>query len=958
MTTTKVATNPLKQLQTYGQSVWLDFIRRNLITSGELAKHIEEDGLRGMTSNPAIFEKAIAGSTDYDNIIEAARKNKETDAKAVYEHIAIADIKDAADLLKPVYAESKGRDGYISLEVSPYLAHDTEGTIEEAKRLWKTIARPNVMIKVPATKEGLPAIRNLIGSGINVNVTLLFSQNMYAEVVEQYISGVEDLAKAGGDLSKIASVASFFISRIDTAIDTMLEDKIKKSSDKKEQELLKGLLGKVAIANGKQTYQSYQSLFSSPRWKALEAKGAHTQRVLWASTSTKNPNYPDTIYVDELIGPDTVNTIPPATYSAFRDHGKLNNTLTANVEEAAQVMNNLKKSGISIDEVTDKLLIQGVELFADAFKQLLGAVQNQLNSGTDDAINHISYKLPEHLSKVVEANLAEWQASGKMKKLWSKDASLWTNQDEGKWLDWLNITDDQIAHIDNLKALAKDIQKAGFTHALLLGMGGSSLCPEVMEKTFGKIPGFPQLLILDSTDPAQIREREKAIDIAKTIFIVASKSGSTLEPNIYKQYFFERTKQVVGADKVGQHFIAITDPNSHMQKVAEADKFRHIFYGVPGIGGRYSALSNFGMVPAMVSGIDVPKFLDTTEEMVHACSANVPVKENPGAVLGIIMGTLAKLGRDKVTIAASPAIYDLGAWLEQLLAESTGKEGHGIIPVDLEALAEPEKYGQDRLFVYIRLESKPDASQDKAIEALEKAGMPVVRITMNDIYQLGQEFFRWEIATAVAGSIIGINAFNQPDVEASKIVTKELTTAYEKTGSLPAETPFYEGEGFKLFSDDRNVAALKSAAGTSAKLSDYLKAHLARLGKGDYFALLAYIEMNDVHHKALETMRLNVRDHKTVATCLGFGPRFLHSTGQAYKGGPNTGVFLQLTCDDAQDLQVPDQKYTFGIVKAAQARGDFQVLADRNRRALRVHITGDLKAGLKKLGDLIAQAVK
>ena len=572
-------------------------------------------------------------------------------------------------------------------------------------------------------------------------------------------------------------------------------------------------------------------------------------------------------------------------------------------------------------------------------------------------MSRLKSSLPEPLAASVKTAIGEWQSSGKMQRLWSRDATLWTGSDEADWLGWLDIVEEQLAHSSELKNLSQEITNAGFKDALLLGMGGSSLCPEVLRKTFGNIANHPDLHVLDSTDPAQVKAFENKIDIAKTIFIVSSKSGSTLEPNIFKQYFFEATTKVVGADKAGSHFMAITDPGSKMQKVAEADRFRHIFFGRPSIGGRYSALSNFGMVPAAVIGIDTKKFLDRSQEMVRACGASIPVESNTGAVLGIILGTAAVNGRDKVTIVTSSDISDLGAWLEQLLAESTGKIGKGIIPVDREELGAPEVYGNDRVFAYIHTESASDAKTDARLTSLEKAGHPVVRIAMADIYDLGAEFFRWEIATAVAGSIIGINAFNQPDVEASKIVTKKLTSQYEETGSLPPEKPVLEDGGIKLFTDDKNAAALAKAAGGDKSLAGYVKAHLGRIGAGDYFAVLGYIQMNQDHEERLQAIRLAVRNKKHVATCLGFGPRFLHSTGQAYKGGPNSGVFLQITCDDALDLPVPGQKYTFGVVKAAQARGDFQVLAERGRRALRVHLGSDVDAGLAKLRAAVEKAV-
>jgi transaldolase/glucose-6-phosphate isomerase len=948
-------TNPLKALLDYGQSVWLDFIRRSLITSGELERLVEEDGLRGVTSNPSIFEKAIVGSTDYQDLLDSPR-SRSLDAKALYEEIAVRDVQQAADILRPIYDASRSRDGYVSLEVSPLLANNTQGTLEEARRLWKTVARPNLMVKVPATPAGIPAIRQLISEGINVNVTLLFSQSSYEQVAEAFISGLEQRLAAGQEVSHVASVASFFISRIDSAIDALLTSKIKASNSAEEKARLASLLGKAAIANAKLTYQRSRELYGSPRWRPLAAKGAQTQRLLWASTSTKNPNYRDVIYVEELIGSDTVNTIPPATFNAFRDHGEVRNSLSENVAAAGATMQALADAGISLQAAAETLLKDGVQLFVTAFEQLLQATGKRTASQNSVKINRQTYKLPGDVESAVKASLEDWSKKDKARMLWRGDASLWTGVDESSWLGWMGIPDDQLAHLQHLQSIATEVKAAGFKHALLLGMGGSSLCPEVLRETFGSVPGFPELHVLDSTDPAQIQAMENKVDLRSTIFIVSSKSGSTLEPNIFQQYFFERAKQAVGEAEAGNRFIAITDPNSKLQSVAEGLKFRHIFFGVSSIGGRYSALSDFGMVPAAVMGLDVARFLGAAEEMVHACGPTVPVEDNPGIVLGTILGVLATRGRDKITIIASPGISDLGAWLEQLIAESTGKIGKGIIPVDREQLAPPEAYGNDRIFAYLRLDSGSDAAQDKAVDALERAGQPVVRIAVEETYNLGEEFFRWEIATAVAGSIIGINAFNQPDVEASKIATRQLTDEYETKGSLPQETPFFQEGGIRLFADLRNAEALQNAAGEKS-LVGYLRAHLGRIRAGDYFAVLGYIHMNGQNEKVLQTIRHSVRDARRVATCLGFGPRFLHSTGQAYKGGPNSGVFLQVTCDDARDLPVPGRKFTFGVVKAAQARGDFQVLAERGRRALRVHLGADVQAGLAQLEKAVGQAL-
>lgn len=944
----KAAPNPLVSLHEYGQAVWLDFLARRFIAEGGLKKLVEHDGLSGVTSNPSIFEKAIGGSDDYDSSLKETEAGGDLDVMALYEQLAIDDIQHAADELRPVFEATKRADGYVSLEVSPYLAMNTDATIAEAKRLWGAVGRDNLMIKVPATPAGLPAIRTLIGEGINVNITLLFSQEVYEEVVEAYLAGLEHLVAQGGDPGKVASVASFFVSRIDVAVDKLIEERLRQMNDN----ALSVLRGKVAIANAKLAYRRYKRRFSGARWDKLKAKGARVQRLLWASTSTKNKAYSDVLYVEELIGRDTVNTMPPSTMDAFRDHGKPRPSLEENLHQAEQIMTTLDRSGISIDAVTAKLVEEGVQLFADAFDKLLGAVAGKRTAILGEQIDGQTSKLSPELEKAVTASLEVWRRDGNVRRLWNGDARLWTGSGEEKWLGWLSIVEKERANVGSLLSLSEDIRQQNFTHAVLLGMGGSSLGPEVIAETFGRQSGYPELLVLDSTDPAQIRTVESRIGLRRTLFIVSSKSGTTLEPNILKQYFSERAK-AAGVEHVGSRFIAVTDPGSKLQQAAESKRFRHIAFGEPSIGGRYSVLSEFGMVPAAAMGLDIDKLLAVTQKMVRACGPNVPPAGNPGVVLGTILGVLGKSGRDKITIITSPGIADFGAWLEQLLAESTGKQGKGLIPVDAEPLGRPGVYGQDRLFAYLRLASEPDAEQDKAIAALEEAGQPVVRIAVTDRYHVGQEFFRWEIATAVAGAILGINPFDQPDVEASKVKTRELTSAYEKSGALPSEKAFFEENGIALFTDEANHRAL----GKSDTLAGYLASHFNKLRAGDYCAFLAYVERNTIHHDVLQKIRLMVRDRKQVATCVGFGPRFLHSTGQAYKGGPNTGVFLQITCEDGDDLQVPQQKYTFGVVKAAEARGDFEVLAERERRILRVHLGPNVAAGLTALAEAVGQAL-
>ena len=946
--------NPVKALENHGQAVWLDFLARGFVAKGDLKQLIDTDGVKGVTSNPSIFEKAIGSSDEYDGAIGSALKKGDRPVADLFEHLAVEDIQHAADVLRPVYDELKGQDGFVSLEVSPYLAMDTKGTIAEAERLWKDVKRKNLMVKVPATPEGLPAIQNLIGQGISINITLLFSQKVYRQVAEAYLAGLEKYVAKGGDPSHVASVASFFVSRIDSAVDKQLDEKIAKANDPTEKERLSALKGKVAIANAKLAYQDYKKLFSGPRWDKLKAKGAKPQRLLWASTGTKNKDYSDVLYVEELIGPNTINTVPPATLDAFRDHGTPRDSLEENLDDARSVLEELEKSGISLDAITAELVKDGVKLFADAADKLYGAVAHKRATVLGGGIDRQQMALGSHISKAVEKSTEDWRASGKIRRLWQQDKSVWSGDDENKWLGWLNSAG--AADIADYEDYAHRVKGQHFTDAIVLGMGGSSLGPEVLAQTFEKQPGFPKLHVLDSTDPAQVRTLQASVNLANTVFIVSSKSGGTTEPNVMKDYFFARVAETIGADKAGHRFIAVTDPGSSLEKVATRQGFARIFHGDPTIGGRYSVLSPFGLVPAATAGIDVSTLIKHTLAMVRSCGPDVPPHENPGVQLGLAMGLAGLEGRDKVTILSSRKIADFGAWAEQLIAESTGKEGKGLIPIDGEPLDDVTLYGKDRFFIDIRTEGEDDAAHDEKLAALEQAGHPLVRIVMKSIAHIGQEFFRFEMATAVAGAVLGINPFNQPDVEAAKIKTRELTAAFEKSGKLPAEKPVMSTAQADLYTDDNNAAALRKA-GANGDLGSWLKAHFARISADDYLALLAYIERDRAHIDSLQQMRLAVRDKRHVATCAEFGPRFLHSTGQAYKGGPDSGVFLQITADDDKDLAVPGQKASFGVIKAAQARGDFDVLTERGRRALRVHLKGDLASGLKMLDEAITEAL-
>ncbi len=931
-----VARGPVRQAAELGQSIWYDNVRRALLTSGELARMVREDGLGGVTSNPSIFEKAISGSQDYVQALADARAKGALDAKSLYEAVAFSDIAQAADILRPVYDRTSGQDGYVSIEVPPNLAHDALGTLAEAVRIWGTINRPNLMIKVPGTAEGLAAVQSLIGRAINVNVTLLFSVDVYAEVAEAYLAGLEDRLSAGGAIDKIASVASFFVSRIDSAVDPTLPH---------------DLQGKVAIANAKVAYGRYHEIFSGARWQALTRHGARPQRLLWASTSTKNPAYPELLYVESLIGKDTVDTVPPATYEAFRAGGKVRAALEDGLAEAEGALGQAAEAGMDLKQVTDQLLEEGLASFDLAFQRLLAAVEG---AGPERASARPGQAmLPADLTASVRRLVDQWREEGRIGRLWVHDASLWSGQDEARWLGWLGVALDQRAHHHHLTELVQDAQAAGFRQAVVLGMGGSSLCPDMLAHTFALKSGHLALHVLDSTDPTQIGDLEGELDLSHTLFIVSSKSGSTLEPNIFADYFWAKVEQHLGKGRAASHFIAITDPGSGLEQRATQDKWRHVFHGVPSIGGRYSALSDFGMVPAALMGVDALTLLERAETMAHACAACVPDDQNPGLELGAVLGAAALAGKNKVTIVTAPKIAHFGGWLEQLLAESTGKEGKGVIPVDLEPLGEPGVYGGDRLFVQIRLATHPDRSQDQAIEHLAAAGQAVYRIDLKDAYDLGAEIFRWEFATAVLGSVLGIDPFDQPDVEGAKVAARQLADAYEQTGALPEEAPLRVEGPLKLFSAGEDAKALFGSAG-SGSLAEIVSAHLDRAKAGDFVALLAYIPMEAAHQEVLNRIRVKIRDHKRVATCVGFGPRFQHSTGQAYKGGPNSGVFLQITCDDPKDLAVPGHRFSFGVIKEAQARSDLSVLAARGRRVLRLHLGKDVASGLSQLEAMLA----
>jgi transaldolase / glucose-6-phosphate isomerase len=948
--------NALRALAQHGQSVWLDFLSRDFLDQGGLARLVRDDAVSGVTSNPSIFEKAIGESGQYDAEIERVTGEGAFAVNAAYERIAVADIRRAADILRPIYEATAARDGFVSLEVSPHLAMDIVGTIAEAHRLWTTVGRANVMIKVPGTAPGLAAIRQLLSEGININITLVFSQQVYKQVVDAYLSALEHRRAHGLALDHMASVASFFISRIDSVADKELNARIAQIADDALRSALTELRGKVAIANAKLAYQHYLESFSGPRWEQLVARGARPQRLLWASTGTKNPTYSDVLYVEELIGPDTVNTMPQKTMDAFRDHGRVSQTLTNGVEQAREVLARLDRASISLDHITADLLIDGVRLFSDAFDQLLGTLADKRRRILGSNMNAARCSLDSAEQAEVDELAQVWRRRGDVRRLWNRDPSLWTGGDEAQWLGWLDIIEQELQNCGELLDFQNEVRQQGFRDALLLGTGGASLAPDVISRTLRSADSFPRLKVLDSVDPMQIRASEQDLDLRRTLFIVSSQSGSTLEPNILMDYFFNRAVEEMGETSASEAFIAITDAGSPLEAIAKQRGYRKVFHGSPGIGGRYSVLSRFGLVPLAAIGGDAKAFLKSALVMVRACGSEVPPAQNPGVMLGLVLGALARRGRDKVTFVASPSVSEFGAWAEQLLAESTGRHGQGLIPITQEPMAPPGAYGSDRLVIYLRDTSAPDPAQDRAVDALELAGQPIVRIALAGARLIGQEFFRWQIAVAVAGAVIGTNPFEEPVVDGSKLAIHELSEASEWAESPLAETPLFAGDGIALFADEVNARALKDA-GASTTLESWLRAHFTRIRPGDYLALLAYVNRSEPHIKVLQDLRAGVLTHKHVATCLGFGPRFLHATGPACKGGPNTGVFLQITADPGVDLEIPARHVSFASVEAAQARGHFRVLCKYGRRLLRVHLAYNVSAGLEALSQAAKRAL-
>ncbi len=891
----------LAALTAAGTSVWLDQIRRTMITSGELERLVREDSLRGVTSNPAIFEKAILGSTDYDEqIAELAEKG--LSAREIYDEVAILDVQLAADVLRPVWDDENHDDGFVSLEVEPGLAHDTDGTLAQAKDYWARVDRPNLMVKIPGTEEGVQAIEDAIAAGININVTLLFSVESYTAIAEAYIRGIQRRHDAGESLD-VHSVASFFVSRVDTEVDKRLaamgtED----------------LFGIAAVANARAAYEKFEELFLGERFAELREAGAFLQRPLWASTGVKDPRYPETKYVAELVAPHTVNTMPLNTLMACREELEFSGA-TAEINPTEDLQR-LADAGIDMGDVTKTLLREGIEKFVAPFDQLVGGVELAREGVVTGRPKTIESAIPDELEPEIIERIGQAEREEVAKRVWQKDESLWGGPgvpEIGNRLGWLTISDKMLEHASELDEFAAEVRAQGFEYAVLLGMGGSSLGPEVIRRSFGQIPGGLQLHVLDSTDPGFILDTERAIDIGKTIFIVSSKSGGTLETLSHMRHFYER------AGGNGDQFVAVTDPGSPLVEKARERGFRRIFEADPEIGGRYSVLSHFGMVPAALAGVNIEAMLQSAQVAEQNCANFDSSENNSGLWLGVVMGQLALLGRDKATFVVSPPIESFGLWVEQLIAESTGKQGKGILPVAGEPIGEPDDYGDDRVFIYLRNADDPDEELDKKIDALGRAGHPTLKLDAHGASDLGRIFFFSEFAVAVAGWVLGINPFDQPNVQEAKDKTNEVLAA----GELPSPDP----------GDPREL--------------------LGKAAPPHYVAIMGYVEPSDEFDAAMTEVREAIRAKTKATTTFGYGPRFLHSTGQLHKGGPPTGLFLQLIHDGDEDVEIPEAGYTFGHLKNAQAIGDLLTLRDHGLPAVQVRLEGDPAAAVRSLKEEI-----
>lgn len=924
----------IDELRKMGQSVWLNYIRRHLIVSAELKEFIDK-GIVGFVSNPLILPHIISGSTDYDETIKSLSEQGKQD-REIYEDIVFDDIGQLTDLLLPVYRNTQAIDGYVSVGLNPSLVFDTDGIFSEAHRVLSILDCPNVMINIPSTDEGIKAMQELIGEGINVNATNIFSLTQYQAVFDAYINGLEKMAKAGGDLSKVASVASISINSLDTAIDFALE----KNGHAE-------LIGKFAISNAKVIYKHFLENLKGGIWQGLNGQGARPQRLLWDGTEIKNPGYLDTLYMENLVGRFTVSKVLPTTIQSFLDHGKISGNIEDDCSEAYDYFEGIADLDIDINEVARQLQQESMGELSASFDRAVSAISRK-RKYLDAGRQNLFFSLGG-CRKAFDTAVKEVTENRLVGRIWSHDYRVWKNDpaEIKNRLGWLHSPEIMTGTINQITLFVQDVISDGYTHALLLGMGGSSMAPDVFQKIFGVKDGYLDLDVLDSTDPEAVIAQRDRLNPSKTLFIVSTKSGTTVETLSFFKFFYNWVVSAVGESDAGSRFIAITDSETPLANLAQRRHFRKCFINDSNIGGRYSALSYFGLVPAALIGVDIEALLDRAMSMVFNCdSCNcMPEENNNCARLGVAIAELYKTGRDKLTFIFSPEIESFSDWIEQLLAESTGKEGKGVLPVVGEAVGSHEVYDKDRVFVQIGLEGS--YTQDKEVDELERSGQPVIHLHLRDFYDIGGQFFLWEMAVAVASSYLGINPFDQPNVEASKLLAREIVTEYKEKGSLPIEKPLLRDGQITVYGEEEGE-----------RLEEVLNNFLGHAAPGAYVAIQAYLAPMDEVHTAIHRFRMRLRDRLRLATTFGYGPRFLHSTGQLHKGDSGKGLFIQLTVDDGEDVPIPDEEglskssMTFGVLKTAQASGDRKALLKAGRKVLCFHFTGDLIKGINRLSEV------
>ena len=946
---------PSVELYKAGQGPWLDTISRKLLRSGTLKAYIEESGLLGVTSNPSIFQQAISQGEGYEQDIQKLLKRGASTVE-IYDALTIADIREACDLFLAVFHKTCGEHGFVSLEVLPSLAFNEGATVEEARRLFRLVNRPNVMIKVPATEQGVRAVRCLIGEGINVNVTLIFSQKNYKDVANAYLDGLEAFRKTGGDLSRVHSVASVFVSRIDTDIDKQLDAKLATEKDAARRMLLTDLKGRAAIANSKMIYRAFKEIFHSARFRALKDQGAYVQKPLWASTSCKNSSYSDLIYVETLVGKDTVNTLPQNTWEALLAHGEIRpGSVEENIADAEAAISGLKSLGIDIHAVCDRLQKDGVKSFVNSFESLMATLEKKRDFKMASPVK-VNVSLPDNLEKNVKDTIAQLAKKDVHSRWLAKDPTLWTNDALHQKvilnrLGWVDNCEKITGKLYEIDALQEKLFKAKVRDIVLLGMGGSSLAAEVLSlilkkpahQVKGALKGI-RFHLLDTTDPASILKVEKIVSYPTTIFLVGSKSGSTIETRSQYQYFFDRVKKFYKNDenKAAERFVIVTDHGSPLETLGRSKTFGGLFLNPQDIGGRYSALSFFGLVPAALLGINVRPVLADAGRFLDGMRSTKDISKNEGISLGILLGALALKGKDKLTFWTSPELSSFSDWSEQLIAESTGKDGKGITPVAGEMPLSLDRYGSDRVFVMLRLKGENEKLWATRIQGLKAKGFPVLDFVWSDGTNVGGEFLRWEVATSFASVVLKVNPFDEPNVTESKNITSRLLEDVKKKKSLPKPGKLLVAKNATLSSGDKKTLA----------------AFFGKLPKNGFVSLLAYVDRSPATRKVLQGLQKSMASALKVPVLSGFGPRYLHSIGQLYKGGPKLGVFIEFFVKDGKDVKIPGEVYGFSQLKRAQAMGDYEAISSKGLSILAVDLGSSVATGFSAFQKKMAVFLK